>query len=425
MTALQPTRWQKTCRQLLLRVLADLEQGEIQIRDGEGTWSVGAAGPEFALQVQVDVENPAFYPAVLFQQSAGTGRAYMEGWWHCDDLVTLMRIFARNEEVMRKWTAPALGLLAPWHRLALWAKRNTPAGARRNISVHYDLGEDFFAAFLDPSLTYSSAYFTEEMPDLESAQREKLDRVCRKLDLGPGDHVLEIGTGWGSFALHAARNYGCRVTTTTLSSEQARYAVGQVESHGLRDRITVLQQDYRQLAGKFDKLVSLEMIEAVGVRYYPTFFRCCSDLLRPDGAMLLQAIVVDDRHFAHDARHVDFIKKYIFPGGVLPSISVIAQTVAEATDLQMGHLEDMSAHYARTLRIWRERLLAAWSHLRVLGKEEAFLRCWEFYFAYCEGGFRERRVGVVQTLLAKQGCRDLKILQAPTATPKMKEGRAS
>ena len=425
MSLVQPNLWQKACRNLLLRVLGDLQQGTIHIRDGEGSWSLGDAGVNSSLKVQVEVENPAFYPAVLFQQSAGTGRAYMEGWWHCDDLVGLMRILARNEEVLQKWTAPAHGLLSPWHRLALWARRNTPAGARRNIAAHYDLGENFFAAFLDPSLTYSSAFFTEEAQDLPSAQREKLDLVCRKLDLGPRDHVLEIGTGWGSFALYAVRNYGCRVTTTTLSAEQARYTADQVERLGLRDRITVLQEDYRKLTGKFDKLVSLEMIEAVGVRYFPTYFRRCSDLLRPDGAMLLQAIVVDDRHFLRDARQVDFIKQYIFPGGALPSVSVIANTVAQDTDLQMAHLEDLTAHYARTLRLWRENLLAAWSHLRAAGKKDAFLRRWEFYFAYCEGGFRERRIGVVQTLLAKQACRDLKILQAPTAMPAMKEGRAS
>lgn len=422
---LQPNRRQKICRRLLLRVLSGLRNGRIDIRDAEGTWSLGSDTDGTTDRVTLEVRNPAFYPAVLLQQSSGTGRAFMEGWWTCEDMVTLMRILARNEDVLRRWTAPALGLLAPWHRLALWTKRNTHAGARRNIAEHYDLGEDFFAAFLDRSLTYSCAIFTEDAQDLESAQMEKLDRVCRKLDLKPDDHVLEIGTGWGSFAIHAARHYGCRVTTTTLSEEQGRFAVDRIKMLGLDDRITVLQKDYRDLTGTFDKLVSLEMIEAVGVRYYPVFFGCCSDLLKNDGAMLLQAIVVDDRHFVHDARHVDFIKQYIFPGGVLPSTSVIAGTVAQATDLQMAHLEDLTAHYARTLQIWRERLRSAWPELLRQGKDETFLRCWEFYFAYCEGGFRERRVGVIQTLLAKKGSGRLKILEVPAPAVRMKEGKAS
>ncbi len=422
-----PNRWQKICRHLLLRVLDGLTEGRIVIRDAEGCRAVGPASAPADFTVEIEVWDPSFYPAVLLKQSAGTGRAYMEGWWGCEDPVTLMRILARNEKVLRRWTAPTLGLLAPVHRAALWTRRNTVAGAKKNIATHYDLGEDFFAAFLDPSLTYSSAFFTAEAADLESAQREKLDRACRKLALGPEDHVLEIGTGWGSFAIHAVRNYGCRVTTTTISAEQARYAAERVKELGLDDRITVLQQDYRNLTGQYDKLVSLEMIEAVGVRYYPAYFGSCSKLLKDDGAMLLQAIVVDDRHFDHDAKHIDFIKQYIFPGGVLPSISVIAGTVGAVTDLQIGHLEDMTAHYARTLRIWRERLRAAWSELVGRGKDVSFLRCWDFYFAYCEGGFRERRIGNVQMLLVKPQSAVLRNLPraADSRVFKQKEGRAS
>jgi cyclopropane-fatty-acyl-phospholipid synthase len=411
-----PDRWQRACRALLLRALRGLREGRIVLRDADGSWPLGRVSATCRLEAEVKVTDGAFYPAALLGQSAGVGRAYMAGWWHCDEPVALVRILARNEAALRRWTAPAQGLLAPWHRLALWRRRNTLRGARRNIGAHYDLGEDFFAGFLDPSLTYSCAVFEDPAAGLARAQRAKLERICRKLQIGPGDHVLEIGGGWGSFALHAAGRRGCRVTTVTLSAAQARYVRELVRRRGLAERVTVLEQDYRELEGRFDKLVSIEMIEAVGTRYLATFFRRCSELLRADGAMLLQAILVDDRHFRHDARHEDFIKRYIFPGGVLPSLRVIAGHLARETDLQMAHLEDLTAHYAETLRCWRGRLRAAWNALRSAGRSEAFLRCWEFYFLYCEGGFHERRIGAVQALLVKPRCRELPLLQ-PAAAP--------
>ena len=366
--------------------------------------------------IHVRIHDGAFYPAALFEQSSGVGRAYMEGWWSCDDPVGLIRLLARNESVIRRWTAPTLGLLAPWHRFLLWRRRNTETQARRNIMSHYDLGNDFFASFLDPTMTYSCAVFENPDDDLETAQVNKLDRICRKLDLGPQDHVVEIGTGWGGFALHAAGRYGCRVTTTTLSAEQAALARQRIREAGLGDRITVLEEDYRRLEGRYDKLVSIEMIEAVGVRYFPAYFRACSDLLKPDGAMLLQAIVVDDRHFDHDAKHEDFIKKWIFPGGVLPSVGEITRRVADDTDLQMAHLEDLTSHYAETLDRWHGNLRGSWGRLAASGRDERFLRAWEFYFLYCRGGFLERRVGVVQSLMVKPRCRDLALLQ-PAAAP--------
>jgi len=414
-TAAPLTRWQRTCRGLLLRALASLREGRVVVRDDEGAWTLGRVTDDCALAAELRVTDGAFYPAALFEQSAGVGRAFMAGWWRCDDPVALIRILARNEDALRRWTAPALSLLAPWHRFELWRRRNTIGHARRNIADHYDLGNDFFAAFLDPSMTYSCAVFEDGDDDLAAAQRAKLDRVCRKLDLGPQDHVLEIGTGWGSFAVHAAKHYGCRVTTTTLSAEQARQARERVARHGLEARVTVVERDYRELDGLYDKLVSIEMIEAVGTQYYGAFFRRCSELLHPEGAMLLQAIVVDDRHYAHDARHVDYIKRYIFPGGVLPSPAVIAGHVARDTDFQAAHQEDLTAHYAETLRHWRLRLAEARPALLAAGRDEAFLRAWEFYFLYCEGGFRERRVGLVQTLLVKPRCRALPLLQPVAA----------
>jgi len=406
------TAAQRACRTMFLKTLAGIRRGRLVLRDGLGETVLGEETDD-GLSAEVEILDPAFYPAAVMEQSAGVGRAYMAGWWRCDDLVTLIRIFTRHEEVLRRWTRAAVTVLAPWQRLALWRKRNSRDGSRRNISEHYDLGEDFFETFLDPSLTYSCAYFTDSANDLESAQREKLDRACRKLDLRADDHLLEIGTGWGSLAIHAAREYGCRVTTTTISREQARFARQRVRNEGLDDRIEIVEQDYRDLSGRFDKLISIEMIEAVGVKFYPAYFRRCSELLKDSGAMLLQAITVDDRHFEHDARHEDFIKRYIFPGGVIPSIHAISQQVARVTDLQIAHLEDMTAHYAETLRLWRERLLAAADRVLALGRDEEFLRCWEFYFAYCEGGFRERRIGDVQMLLVKPGVGPLTPLRVP------------
>jgi cyclopropane-fatty-acyl-phospholipid synthase len=398
-------------------VLGGLRTGRLTVRDADGVWHLGGPdGPDTAASLVLEVLDGAFYPAALFEQSSGVGRAYMQGWWSCADPVALIRLLARNEAVMRRWTAPTLGLLAPWHRLQLWRRRNTRRNARLNIKAHYDLGNAFFASFLDPTMTYSCAVFEAQGEDLESAQRNKLDRICRKLDLGPTDHVLEIGTGWGSFAMHAARHHGCRVTTTTLSAAQAAHARRSIAAAGLADRIEVLEQDYRDLQGRFDKLVSIEMIEAVGVRFFPTYFRRCSELLQPHGAMLLQAIVVDDRHFRHDARHADFIKNGIFPGGVLPSVAAIAERVARDTDLQQAHLEDLTGHYAETLRRWQDNLRASWTSLRAAGRSEEFLRGWEFYFHYCRGGFLERRVGVVQSLLVKPQCRDLSLLQPVAAS---------
>lgn len=411
---------QKICRKLFLKILANLRGGRIVLRDADGFHVLGTAGGRDGLQAEVTVRDPAFYCAAVSEQSAGVGRAFMEHWWDSPQLVDLIRIFARNEDVLRRWTAPTQGLFGFWHRYSFWRQRNSKSGSRRNISAHYDLGEDFFSEFLDPSLTYSCAFFEEEGASLEEAQRAKLDRACRKVDLQPEDHLLEIGAGWGSLAIHAATNYGCRVTTTTISREQARYARDKIRRLGLSDRITVLIQDYRDLKGRFDKLISLEMIEAVGVKYYRDYFDRCAGLLTPDGAMLLQTITVDDRQFEHDSRHIDFIKRYIFPGGVLPSTTVIADTVTRATDLQLAHFEDITAHYVQTLRIWRQNLKRRWEAIKSPNRSEEFLRCWEFYFAYCEGGFRERRVRSVQILLVKPECRNLSLLKIRSA-PALRE----
>jgi cyclopropane-fatty-acyl-phospholipid synthase len=295
---------------------------------------------------------------------------------------------------------PLVKLLALARDTAARLRRNGRARSRRQIAAHYDLGNDFFARFLDPTLTYSAGVFEHPEATMEEASLAKIDRLCRWLDLGPEDHLLEIGTGWGAFAIRAASRYGCRVTTTTLSKEQAAWARERIAERGLEARIEVLEQDYRDLEGRYDKLVSVEMIEAVGHAHFETYFRRCEELLSPDGLMAIQAIVIADRHYEAARSHEDFIKRYIFPGGCLPSLEVIGRHVGRATDLRVRRVDDVTAHYAETLRRWRTAFHAAAPDIRAMGYPESFLRMWDFYLAYCEGGFEERHIGTVQMLFA-------------------------
>jgi cyclopropane-fatty-acyl-phospholipid synthase len=297
-------------------------------------------------------------------------------------------------------------------RLFAWRHRNTRGGSRANIAAHYDLGNDLFERFLDPSMTYSSAVFEDDDCDLASAQRAKYDRLCGKLALRPDDHVLEIGSGWGGFAIHAATHYGCRVTTTTISRQQFELARERVARAGVADRVEILMTDYRDLAGTYDKLVSIEMVEAVGHQYMEEFFRLCCERLRPDGLCAIQAIVHADQVFEESKRTVDFIKRYIFPGGSLPCVWSMCDAAKNATDFRLIHLEDIGEHYARTLAMWRQRFLENREAIRGLGYEERFLRMWEFYLAYCEGAFEERAIGAVQTLFARPEARRRPILGA-------------
>jgi cyclopropane-fatty-acyl-phospholipid synthase len=298
--------------------------------------------------------------------------------------------------------------------LAHRARRNTVAGSRRNIKAHYDLGNEFYRLFLDDTLTYSCGIFEREESSLREASVAKYDRICRKLALSPADRVLEIGTGWGGFAIHAAAQCGCRVTTTTISDRQHELAAERIAAAGLADRITLLKTDYRDLTGTFDALVSIEMIEAVGHHFLDDFFRVCGRRLKPDGQMLLQAITIRDQVFDWHKRNVDFIKRYIFPGSCIPSIAAISDAVARATDLRMVHLEDITTHYATTLRRWRENFFANLDQVKALGFPDAFIRMWEFYLCYCEGGFAERYLGDVQVLFTKPMCRREPILPALT-----------
>ncbi len=397
-------RIDRVARWLVLRVLARIAGGELVLSEHEEQLTFGAVIAERPLRAVIDVRSQRFYRQLL-RGSIGLCESYMDGLWQCDDLVALTRIAALNVGALDKLRRAFSPVLIPLQRWARWLARNTPVRSRKRIAAHYDLGNDLFALFLDRTMMYSCAVFERPDTSLEDASLAKLERVCEKLELRPEDHLLEIGTGWGGLAVYAAQRYGCRVTTTTISREQHAYACEQVREAGLEQRVTVLLKDYRELTGRYDKLVSIEMIEAVGWQYFPTFFRRCSELLADDGAMLLQAITIDDRAYQVEKAGKSFINTYIFPGGCLPSMEIISRSVARVTDLQQVHLEDITAHYATTLQRWRERFLEASERLSELGYDERFRRLWLLYLCYCEGGFRERRIQDVQLLLAKPGYR--------------------
>jgi cyclopropane-fatty-acyl-phospholipid synthase len=396
------------CRATVLRRLESLADGELTLVEGDGRRRFGRA--EAGLHATVYVRDAALWRALALRGALGGAEAYLDGAWRSDDLTAALRIFARNRETLEHLNGGVARLARPSLALFHALRRNTRRGSRRNIAGHYDLGNDFFELFLDPTLSYSAGIFEEPAATMEEASIAKLDRICRKLRLGPNDHVLEIGTGWGGFALHAAQRHGCRVTTTTISARQLERAREQVERAGLTDRVEILFEDYRELRGSYDKLVSVEMIEAVGHQHLGEFFRVCGERLRPDGAMLLQAITVADRDFEASTRSVDFIKRHVFPGGQLVSVAALCKAAARQSDLQLRHLEDFTPHYAETLRRWRERMDANREPIRGLGLDETFLRLWEYYLSYCEAGFEERQIGVVQALFERAGARGAPLL---------------
>ncbi len=390
-----PSLLDRPAKALLCRLLGRLEHGRLQLIDGEERLRFGGGdGPA----VQLTVRHPAFYRKALFGGSIGAGEAYIDGLWDVDDLTGLCRIMARNMALLDRMEEGLAWLLRPFHLLRHLLRGNSRGRAKRNILAHYDLGNRMYESFLDPTMMYSAAIFPRPESSLEEASLHKLETICRKLDLQAGDRVVEIGTGWGGFAIHAAGRYGCHVTTTTISAAQYQEAKRRIEAAGLGDRITLLQSDYRDLSGRYDKLVSIEMIEAVGHRYLPAFFAKCGELLAAHGTMLLQAITIRDQKYEQYVRSVDFIQAHIFPGGCLPSNRRMLELVADKTDLVVHHLEDFGLDYAQTLHHWRERFHAALPSLKQLGYDDTFRRLWEFYLCYCEGGFRERAISVVHLL---------------------------
>ncbi|MEX1056649.1 MAG: cyclopropane-fatty-acyl-phospholipid synthase family protein [Natronospirillum sp.] len=391
----------------MFQSLSHITVGSLVIEENGETWQFG--DPNSDCRAAVEIRDPAVYKEFVLGGGLGAAEAYVLKLWDTHDLTRVVQVFARNlRSLESRGMLPRLRKTLHWldHRF----NRNTINQARKNIAAHYDLGNNLFEQFLDPSMMYSAAMYPSEEATLADAQTFRLHRICQKLELTPDDTLLEIGTGWGGMALFAARHYGCHVTTTTISKEQYDYAARRVAEEGLEDRITLLLQDYRVLEGNFDKLVSLEMIEAVGHEYLGTYFAKCSDLLKPDGAMLLQAITIADQRYDYYRRNVDFIQKYIFPGGALPSVARITRELSSTTDMTVKHLEDFGLHYAQTLRDWRESFNRRSETILELGYDESFQRLWNYYFAYCEGGFREHNIGVAQLVLAKTQNRRTSIL---------------
>jgi cyclopropane-fatty-acyl-phospholipid synthase len=408
--------FERRLRAKLIKDLDALQGGTLVLHDALGSRTLGAmSGPE-PLQIAVTVHSAEFYRQVAMNGSVGAGEAYMDGHWECSDLVALVRLLVRNRDLLdgMETGLARLGGIAMriWNRF----RRNSRNGSRRNIAAHYDLGNPLFALFLDDNMMYSSAIFASASESLEAASRRKLDRICQKLDLQPSDHVVEIGTGWGGFALFAAANYGCRVTTTTISAEQHALAVERVAAAGLQDRITVLLNDYRDLDGSYDKLVSIEMIEAIGHTYLDTYFEKCAALLKPDGLAMIQAITIEDTRYQQALDSVDFIKRHVFPGSFIPCVSAMLDASARVSDMRLLNLEDIGPSYAITLNHWRKRFLGRLDDVRKLGYDERFVRMWEYYLCYCEGGFIERSIGTAQMLFARPGSRRAQYIPALDGT---------
>ena len=388
-------------RRLVLNQLGRLESGCVQLVEDGLEITFGQPQAEAELVARIEVIDSSFYADLAFAGSIGAGEAYMRGAWQCEDLVSLVRIMLRNREVLDNMEKGSAWLITSLQRLAHWINRNTREGARRNISAHYDLGNDFFALWLDESMMYSSAMFKTPDQSLADAQVNRIDVICRKLDLGPGDHVVEIGTGWGGYAIHAARHSGFCVTTTTISKRQYEMAWERVKQAGLQDRVELLLEDYRDLEGQYDKLVSIEMIEAIGSDQYDTYFSQCNRLLKPGGRMLIQAITIADEQYEYAQRNVDFIQRYIFPGSCLPSLAVMNATIAKVSDMVVTNIEDIGQDYALTLNHWRQNFFAHIEDIIQLGYPDEFIWMWEFYLCYCEGGFLEKAISDVQLVAAK------------------------
>jgi cyclopropane-fatty-acyl-phospholipid synthase len=374
-----------------------LSGGQIDLKDGPFHHRLGESDAA-NLRAVITVHNQRAYRLASLGGSLGAAESYLDGDWDCDDLTALLRIFARNLVPRTSLDGQLPAITRQLARLQHWLARNSRIGSRKNIGMHYDLGDDFFRLFLDENMMYSSAIFDDDDMSLEEAQSFRLDRICQELDLRPSDRVLEIGTGWGGFAIHAARNFGCQVTTTTISRNQYETSKTRFKQAGVADRITLLCEDYRDLQGSYDKLVSIEMVEAVGAAYLDTYFRKCGELLKPGGRMLLQAIVIPEQRYDHYLRSVDFIQRYVFPGGCLPSFTAMQQSIGRVTDLKLTEVRDFALHYARTLREWRMRFQERLGEVRRMGYSERFIRMWQYYLCYCEAAFEERAIGVVHAV---------------------------
>ena len=402
-----PGSWlERAARRAVRRSLSATRAGELSVEEGGRTDRFGSnEGQAEPLRGRIEVRDPGFWSRIARRGALGAAEAWMDGLWTSDDLPSVLRVAARNAGMLRGLNSGVARLAHPGLRLLHAARANSRRGSRRNIEAHYDLGDDFFELFLDETWTYSCAFFERPDASLAQAQAAKYERVARKLDLRPDDRVLEVGGGWGGFALHAAGRYGCRVTSITVSPAQYERARERVARAGLGGRVEILMEDYRDVSGTYDKLASIEMIEAVGHRYLPAYVRALGERLAPDGVAALQAITLPEQVYAASVGNVDFVKRYVFPGGQLVSLGALLRAVRSETDLRLLHLEDLSDHYVRTLRLWRERFLARAERVRELGYGERFRRMWDYYLAYCEAGFAERATGLCQVVLERGGGR--------------------
>lgn len=380
-------------RQSLFHLLAKLKKAYLVIEENGQCYRFGNEQSE--LHGWITVSAPEFYRRILLNGSNGAAAAYLQGEWQTPDLTKVIQVFAANLKVLDDLEQKFGWLLTPLRRFILWQRRNSVSGSRKNISAHYDLSNALYQQFLDPQMQYSSAVYASPESSLEEAQENKLQLICERLELKADDHLLEIGTGWGGLAIYAARHRGCRVTTTTISDAQHEYALARIKAERLEHKITLLKQDYRTLEGKFDKLVSIEMIEAVGHHYLPGYFRQLASLLKPGGRLLLQAITIDDRRYDSYRKNLDFIQEYVFPGGCLPSLYELNRHLKEQTRLQLVRVCDFGLDYAHTLADWRYRFEHKWPDITALGFDDYFYRLWLFYFCYCEAGFREKTISVV------------------------------
>jgi len=393
------TKINSVARKLVLAQLKTLHTGHLILKDASETFNFGDEASE--LKAELHVKDTSVFRDILTGGSIGAAEAFMTGDWTTPDLTKLIRLMVKNIDVVDGMEGGLAKLSAPVVKWFHSLNENTEKGSRRNIAAHYDLGNDLFELFLDPTMMYSSGIFPTKEASMEDASLNKLEIICQKLQLSPEDHLLEIGTGWGSMAIYAAKHYGCKVTTTTISEEQYQWANNRIQEEGLTEHITLLKSDYRNLEGQYDKLVSVEMIEAVGWKYYNTFFDKCSSLLKADGLMLIQAITILDQRYESARKNVDFIQRYIFPGSCIPSIHALNSASMESSDMRMVKLDDYGQHYARTLNAWQTTFMAKLDQVRQQGYSEEFIRMWQFYLSYCEGGFAERQLGLAHMVFAK------------------------
>lgn len=394
-------------KSLIFKILKGISRGRLTITDGAETWTFGEDENNAQVKAYIHVHHPAAYRTVLSRGSIGSGEAYMRGEWSSPDLTQVIRIFVLNMSLLKKMDSGTSRSFQWINSLRHRLKRNNKSNAKQNISAHYDLGNDLYKLFLDKNMMYSSAIFTDSDSSLDTAAEHKLEKICQKLDLSASDHLLEIGSGWGGMAIYAAKTRGCKVTTVTISQQQYEYAFEWIRREGLQEKVEVLLKDYRDITGVYSKIVSIEMIEAVGHEYFDVFFKQCNRLLADDGKMLIQSITIADQRYEAEKNNADFIQTYIFPGGCLPSLTALCQSMTKASELQLVQCEEIGLHYAKTLSIWKKNFFHNIDAVKKIGYDNRFIRMWDFYLSYCEGGFLERVIGTSQLVFAKPGCKQL------------------